>query len=166
MSSNREPLALIVQAIEKAGYQPGEDISICIDPASSEFYRDGQYHLRTENAALSAREMTAYYSELLDQFPIVLLEDGLAEDDWSGWKYLHQQLGSRAELVGDDLFVTNVKYIQRGIQENLASAALIKLNQIGTLSETFDAVALCQRHGWGRSYRIEVAKPPIRLLRI
>ncbi|WP_313689007.1 phosphopyruvate hydratase [Pantoea sp.] len=149
VSSNREPLALIVQAIEKAGYRPGEDISICIDPASSEFYRDGQYHLRTENAALSAREMTAYYSELLDQFPIVLLEDGLAEDDWSGWKYLHQQLGSRAELVGDDLFVTNVKYIQRGIQENLASAALIKLNQIGTLSETFDAVALCQRHGWG-----------------
>ncbi len=149
VSSNRDPLAFIVQAIEKAGYRPGEDISICMDPASSEFYADGQYHLRTEGSALSAAEMTAYYGELMDQFPVILLEDGLAEDDWAGWKHLHQQLAGRAELVGDDLFVTNVKYIQRGIDENLASAALIKLNQIGSLSETLDAVALCQRHGWG-----------------
>ncbi|QKJ89218.1 Enolase [Paramixta manurensis] len=149
VASNREPLEFIVQAIEKAGYRPGEDISICMDPASSEFYRDGKYHLRTESSALSAIEMTDYYGELMDQFPIILLEDGLAEDDWDGWKHLYQQLGSRAELVGDDLFVTNVKYIRRGIEENLASAALIKLNQIGSLSETFDAVALCQQHGWG-----------------
>ena len=149
VASNREPLQFIVQAIEKAGYRPGEDISICMDPASSEFFSDGRYHLRTEGSTLSAAEMTDYYGELMDQFPIVLLEDGLAEDDWAGWRHLHQQLGGRAELVGDDLFVTNVKYIQRGIEENLASAALIKLNQIGTLSETLDAVALCQQHGWG-----------------
>ena len=149
VSSNREPLEFIVQAIEKAGYRPGEDISICMDPASSEFYRDGKYHLRTGNCALSAEEMTDYYGELMSQFPIVLLEDGLAEDDWAGWKHLHEKLGGRAELVGDDLFVTNVKYIRRGIEENLASAALIKLNQIGTLSETFDAVSLCHENGWG-----------------
>ncbi|AHF79279.1 Enolase (plasmid) [Sodalis praecaptivus] len=149
VSSNREPLEFIVHAIEKAGYRPGEDISICIDPASSEFYRDGRYHLHSEGSALSAQEMTDYYAGLMDDFPIVLLEDGLAEDDWAGWKYLYQQLGSRAELVGDDLFVTNVKYIRRGIEEELASAALIKLNQIGTLSETLDAVALCHQYGWG-----------------
>lgn len=93
--------------------------------------------------------MTDYYAELLGQFPIVLLEDGLAEDDWSGWQHLNARLGQQIELVGDDLFVTNVKYIQRGIEENVANAALIKLNQIGSLSETFDAVALCQQHGWG-----------------
>ncbi|ENS0608686.1 phosphopyruvate hydratase [Klebsiella pneumoniae] len=149
VSSNREPLEFIVQAIEKAGYRPGEDISICMDPASSEFYCDGKYHLRTEHCALSAEEMTDYYGELMNQFPVILLEDGLAEDDWTGWKYLHDKLGGRAELVGDDLFVTNVKYIRRGIEENLASAALIKLNQIGTLSETFDAVSLCHENGWG-----------------
>lgn len=149
VSSNREPLALIVQAIERAGYRPGEDISICMDPASSEFYRDGKYYLRTEGSTLSASDMTAYYSELMNDFPVILLEDGLAEDDWAGWKLLHDRLAGRAELVGDDLFVTNVKYIQRGIDENLASAALIKLNQIGSLSETMDAVALCQQHGWG-----------------
>lgn len=149
VSSNREPLTLIVQAIERAGYRPGEDISICMDPASSEFYRDGKYYLRTEGSTLSASDMTAYYSELMNDFPVILLEDGLAEDDWAGWKLLHDRLEGRAELVGDDLFVTNVKYIQRGIDENLASAALIKLNQIGSLSETMDAVALCQQHGWG-----------------
>ncbi|SCC69734.1 phosphopyruvate hydratase [Kosakonia oryziphila] len=149
VSSNREPLEFIVQAIEKAGYRPGEDISICMDPASSEFYSDGKYHLRTESSALSSEEMTDYYGELMNQFPIILLEDGLAEDDWAGWKYLHNKLSGRAELVGDDLFVTNVKYIRRGIEENLASAALIKLNQIGTLSETFDAVSLCHENGWG-----------------
>lgn len=149
VSSNREPLKFIVQAIEKAGYRPGEDISICMDPASSEFYVDGKYHLRTEASTLNAAEMTDYYGELMDEFPIILLEDGLAEDDWAGWKHLHDQLAGRAELVGDDIFVTNVKYIRRGIEENLASAALIKLNQIGSLSETFDAVSLCQQNGWG-----------------
>lgn len=126
VSSNREPLELIVLAIEKAGYRPGEDIVICMDPASSEFYRDGKYHLRTENTELTSQEMTNYYQALVKNFPIALIEDGLAEDDWAGWKILHGALGEQIELVGDDLFVTNVKYIQRGIDENLANSALIK----------------------------------------
>jgi enolase len=149
VSSNRQPLELIVQAIEKAGYKPGDDIAVCVDPASSEFYKNGRYHLKTENRELSAEEMTAYYADLISQFPIVLLEDGLAEDDWAGWAVLHNALGHRIELVGDDLFVTNVRYIERGIKERLANAALIKLNQIGTVSETVNAVRLCQRHAWG-----------------
>lgn len=149
VSSNRQPLELIVEAIKKAGYRPGEDIVICVDPASSEFYKDGKYTLRTENAQLSAEEMTRYYEQLVNEFPVALIEDGLAEDDWAGWKILHDTLGDKVELVGDDIFVTNVKYIQRGIDENLANAALIKLNQIGTLSETIEAVQLCQDHNWG-----------------
>lgn len=149
VSSNRQPLELIVEAINKAGYRPGEDIVICMDPASSEFYADGKYTLRTENAQLSAEEMTHYYEQLVKDFPIVLIEDGLAEDDWAGWPILYRALGDKVELVGDDIFVTNVKYIQRGIDENLANAALIKLNQIGTLSETIEAVQLCQDNNWG-----------------
>jgi enolase len=149
VSSNHEPLELIVLAIERAGFRPNEDIVICMDPASSEFYRNGKYHLRTENAELTSQEMADYYQMLVKRFPIVLIEDGLAEDDWAGWKILHDRLGDQIELVGDDLFVTNVKYIQRGIDENLANAALIKLNQIGSLSETFDAVQLCHDNNWG-----------------
>ncbi|MFN3067127.1 phosphopyruvate hydratase [Serratia sp. J2] len=149
VSSNREPLELIVLAIERAGFRPNEDIVICMDPASSEFYRNGKYHLRTENAELTSQEMADYYQMLVKTFPIVLIEDGLAEDDWAGWKILHDRLGDQIELVGDDLFVTNVKYIQHGIDENLANAALIKLNQIGSLSETFDAVQLCHDNNWG-----------------
>lgn len=149
VSSNRQPLELIVEAINKAGYRPGEDIVICMDPASSEFYADGKYTLRTENAQLSAEEMTRYYEQLVNDFPIVLIEDGLAEDDWAGWQILHAALGGKVELVGDDIFVTNVKYIQRGIDENLANSALIKLNQIGTLSETIEAIQLCQDNNWG-----------------
>ncbi|MBG6025963.1 phosphopyruvate hydratase [Proteus mirabilis] len=149
VSSNRQPLELIVEAITKAGYRPGEDIVICMDPASSEFYTDGKYTLRTENTQLNAEEMTQYYAQLVNDFPIMLIEDGLAEDDWAGWKILHAALGGKLELVGDDLFVTNVKYIQRGIDENLANAALIKLNQIGTLSETIEAVQLCKDNNWG-----------------
>ncbi len=149
VSSNREPLELIVLAIERAGFRPNEDIVICMDPASSEFYRNGKYHLRTESAELTSQEMADYYQMLVKTFPIVLIEDGLAEDDWAGWKILHDRLGDQIELVGDDLFVTNVKYIQRGIDENLANAALIKLNQIGSLSETFDAVQLCHDNNWG-----------------
>lgn len=148
VSSNREPLELIVLAIGKAGYRPSEDIVICMDPASSEFYRDGKYHLHTENTELTSQEMTNYYQTLVKNFPIALIEDGLAEDDWTGWKILHDTLGAQMELVGDDLFVTNVKYIQRGIDDNLANTALIKLNQIGSLSETFDAVQLCHDNNW------------------
>lgn len=149
VTSNRKPLELIVSAIEKAGYRAGIDIAICIDPASSEFYRDGKYQLRTEGAALTSAEMTDYYQSLVYDFPIVLLEDGLAEDDWDGWKLLNKALGRHIEIVGDDIFVTNVKYIKRGIEEKLANAALIKLNQIGSLSETLDAVQLCHDNNWG-----------------
>ncbi len=148
VSSNHQPLELIVQGIEKAGYKPGRDIAICIDPASSEFYEDGMYNLRTEKSKKTSEEMVRYYESLIASFPIVLIEDGLAEDDWAGWSVLNRTLGDKVELVGDDLFVTNVKYIERGIKENLANAALIKLNQIGTLTETIRAVELCHRNGW------------------
>lgn len=149
VSSNHQPLELIVQSIEKTGYRPGEDIAICLDPASSEFFEEGRYTLKTEGSRLTALEMTNYYAELINKFPIILLEDGLAEDDWEGWALLFKALGHKIELVGDDLFVTNVKFIQRGIDENLANAALIKLNQIGTVTETVEAVRLCHRHAWG-----------------
>lgn len=149
VSSNRQPLELILRAVEKAGYRPGEDIAVCMDPAATAFHRDGLYHLRTEKRALSAEEMTEYYAAILRDFPVVLLEDGLAEDDWDGWAMRCNTLGRHVELVGDDIFVTNVRYIERGIKEHTANAALIKLNQIGTLSETIDAVRLCRRNGWG-----------------
>lgn len=149
VKSNREPLEYIVQAIEAAGFKPGEDVAICIDPASSEFAENGIYTLKTENAKLNATQMSDYYAKLIDDFPVVLLEDGLAEDDWEGWKVLYKKLAGRVELVGDDIFVTNITYIQRGIDEQLANSALIKLNQIGSLSETFDAVNLCHQNNWG-----------------
>ncbi len=149
VKSNREPLELICQAIEASGLKPGEDIGICLDPASSEFCKNGHYDLKTENRQLSSTEMVDYYAELVDQFPICLLEDGLAEDDWDGWPLLNEKLGEHIEIVGDDIFVTNVEYIMRGIAENCANSALIKLNQIGTLSETIDAVQLCHDCGWG-----------------
>jgi enolase len=147
--SNREPLDLIMAAVEKAGLRPGADVGIAMDPASSEFHRDGRYHLRRDGLELSSEEMAAYYSELVADYPICLLEDGLAEDDWDGWKALNRLLGQTIELVGDDLFCTNPALIQRGIDEDVANAALIKLNQIGTLSETVAATRLAQFHGWG-----------------
>jgi enolase len=148
VSSNREPLTLIIEGISAAGLTPGEHIAICIDPASSEFYKDGKYHLRTENRLLSSAEMIDYYESLVDDFPIVLLEDGLAENDWDSWPELNRRLGDRIEIVGDDLLVTNVKYIAKGIGLKAANAALIKLNQIGTLSETIEAVNLCYSADW------------------
>ena len=147
--SNREPLDLIVAAVEKAGLRPGADVGIAMDPASSEFHRDGRYHLGRDGLELSSEEMASYYSELVAEYPICLLEDGLAEDDWDGWKVLNRLLGQTIELVGDDLFCTNPALIQRGIDEDVANAALIKLNQIGTLSETVAATRLAQFHGWG-----------------
>jgi len=149
VSSNEEPLELIVQAIEKAGLKPGADVGIAIDPASSAFFEDGNYHLRTEKRTISAGEMVDYYEKLINAYPVVLLEDGLAEDDWEGWKILNTRLGGIIELVGDDLFVTNVERISRGIREDVANAALIKLNQIGTLTETIAAVRMCKKAGWG-----------------
>ncbi|MDA8396109.1 MAG: phosphopyruvate hydratase [Candidatus Dormibacteraeota bacterium] len=149
VGSNREPLDLIMAAVEKAGLRPGPDVGIAMDPASSEFHRDGRYHLRRDGLQLSSEEMAAYYSELVAEYPICVLEDGLAEDDWDGWKALNRLLGQTTELVGDDLFCTNPALIQRGIDEDVANAALIKLNQIGTLSETVAATRLAQFHGWG-----------------
>ena len=149
MSSNEEPLELIVKGIEKAGLRPGADVGIAMDPASSEFFEEGRYNLRTEKRTCSSLEMVDYYERLVNAYPICLLEDGLAESDWDGWRILNQRLGGVIELVGDDLFVTNVEYIARGIRENSANSALIKLNQIGTLTETIEAVRMCQQAGWG-----------------
>jgi enolase len=149
VSSNEEPLEVIVKGIERAGLKPGTDVGIAMDPASSEFFKDGRYNLRTENRTCSSEEMVDYYEKLVNAYPICSLEDGLAEDDWDGWQVLNQRLGGVIELVGDDLFVTNVKYIARGIRENSANSSLIKLNQIGTLTETIEAVRMCQQVGWG-----------------
>jgi enolase len=149
VSSNEEPLELIVKGIEKAGLNPGKDVGISMDPAASEFFEDGRYNLRTEKRTCASEEMVDYYEKLVDAYPICSLEDGLAEDDWEGWKMLNHRIGDLIELIGDDLFVTNVAYIERGIRENCANAALIKLNQIGSLTETIEAVKMCQRVGWG-----------------
>ena len=149
LKRNVEALELIVQAITAAGYQPGEDVAIALDPASSGFFEDGRYHLRTEGRKVDASEMVAMYADWTTRFPIVVLEDGLAEDDWDGWKILNRELGEKIELVGDDLFVTNVERIRRGIDEDVANAVLIKLNQIGTLTETVAAVNLAYGANWG-----------------
>jgi enolase len=149
MSSNREPLDLIIMAIEKTGLRPGHDVGLAMDPASSEFYDDGQYHLRTENRHLSSHDMVAYYEDLVHDYPLCLLEDGLAQDDWAGWKILNQRLGPTIELVGYDIFCTNQALIMRAMDDNIANAALIKLNQIGTVTETIEATRTAQFHGWG-----------------
>ncbi len=149
LKANEEALVLIVRAIEAAGYRPGEDVAIALDPASSGFYEEGLYHLRTESRRASSDEMVAMYADWVDRYPIAVLEDGLAEDDWGGWKALNRELGEKIELVGDDLFVTNVERIARGIREDVANAVLIKLNQIGTVTETVAAVEMARRAGWG-----------------
>jgi enolase len=149
LKKNSDAVELILKAIEKAGYKPGEQVAIALDPASSGFYEDGFYNLRTENRKVTSAEMVQMYSDWVTKYPIVVIEDGLAEDDWDGWKLLNKTLGGKIELVGDDLFVTNVKRIERGIQENAANAVLIKLNQIGTLSETIAAIEMAYKANWG-----------------
>ncbi len=149
VSSNEQPLEFIVKGIEKAGFKPGAEVGICLDPAASEFFEDGRYNLRTEKRTCTSEEMVEYFQKLVDAYPICSIEDGLSEEDWEGWRILNQRLGEVIELIGDDLFVTNVEYISRGIRENTANAALIKLNQIGSLTETIEAVRMCQRAGWG-----------------
>ena len=149
LKTNAEAVEVILQAIEKAGYKPGEQIALALDPASSGFYEDGLYNLRTEGRKVTSAQMVAMYAEWVKKYPIVVLEDGLAEDDWDGWKLLNQTIGDKIELVGDDLFVTNVERIQRGIAENAANAVLIKLNQIGTLSETIASIEMAHKAGWG-----------------
>jgi len=145
LKSADEALTFVMRAIEKAGYKPGEDVAITLDPASSEFYKNGKYELKGEGKSLSSEEMVALYKDLVTRYPIISIEDGLAEDDWAGWRLLTETIGSRVNLVGDDLFVTNPKRLARGIAEGSGNAILIKVNQIGTLSETLDAVDLAQR---------------------
>jgi enolase len=146
---NSDAVETILKAIEKAGYKPGEHIVLAVDGAVSSIYEDGFYHLRTENKKVKADGMVRMYEEWIRKYPILVLEDGLAEDDWEGWKLLNKTLGDKIELVGDDLFVTNVKRIARGIDENAANAVLIKLNQIGTLTETVSAIEMARKAGWG-----------------
>ncbi len=148
LKNNAEPIEYILRAIEKAGYKPGEEITIALDVASSELYEDGKYNLKGENRVLSAEELADYYVELVGKFPIVSIEDGMAEDDWEGWKVLTDKLGDKIQLVGDDLFVTNKKILKEGIEKNIANAILIKPNQIGTVSETMQTVRLAQRNGY------------------
>lgn len=149
LKTNAEAVELILKAIEKAGYRPGDDVVIALDPASSGFYEDGLYNLRTEGRKISSAEMVALWTDWIKKYPIAVLEDGLAEDDWDGWKLLNKTLGHHVELVGDDLFVTNVERIARGITENSANAVLIKLNQIGSLTETIAAIEMAYKAGWG-----------------
>lgn len=149
VSSNEEPLLLIIAAIEKTGYKPGSDISIALDTASSSFYENEKYILRTEKSELNSKELVDKFISLTDKYPIISLEDGLAEDDWDGWKILNKKLGNKIELVGDDIFVTNVERIERGIKEKIANAVLIKLNQIGTVTETIAAVKMAKKASWG-----------------
>jgi enolase len=148
LPSNQAALELLMDAIKAAGYRPGEDIALALDVAATEFYRDGKYVLEAEGRALSSEDMVGYLEGLVAGFPIVSVEDGLAEDDWSGWKLLTERLGRRCQLVGDDLFVTNVKRIRRGIDEQAANAVLVKVNQIGTLTETLESMALARAHNY------------------
>ncbi len=148
LGSNEEAIEVIVEAIEKAGYRPGEDIYIALDPAASEIYEDGQYHLKKENRVLSGQEMVAFYEDWVSKYPIISIEDGLAEDDWESWKLLTARLGDRVQIVGDDLLVTNVERVRRAIQEKAANSLLCKVNQIGTLTEAIAAVTMAQRAGW------------------
>jgi enolase len=151
LKSNSEAIELILEAITLAGYTPGEQISIALDPASSEFYdkEKGKYIFKkSDKRELSSEQMVDFYADWARQYPIVSLEDGLAEDDWAGWKLLTDKLGGRIQIVGDDLFVTNIKRLQRGIEEGVANSILIKLNQIGTVTETLEAIELGRRYGY------------------
>lgn len=148
LGGTTEALDFIMQAIEGAGYKPGEDVMLALDPAASEFYRDGKYILAGEDKILDSGEMAAYYADLCARYPIFSIEDGLAEDDWDGWKILTGLIGDKVQIVGDDLFVTNPLRIAQGIEQGVANSVLIKLNQIGTLSETFDAIDMAHRAGY------------------
>jgi len=145
LQSADEALGFIMRAIEKAGYKPGEDVVLALDCASTEFYKDGKYNLAGEGKVLDSEGMARYLADLVSRYPIVSIEDGMAEDDWQGWKLLTSELGDRCQLVGDDLFVTNTKRLAQGIAEGVANSILVKVNQIGTLTETLDAVAMAQR---------------------
>jgi enolase len=146
LASNEDAIAILVDAIEAAGYKPGVDIAIALDPAMSELYKDGKYHLAGEGQVFTSEQLVAWWTTLVNKYPIVSIEDGMAEDDWAGWSSLTKALGSRVQLVGDDLFVTNVKRLQRGIDEHIANSVLIKVNQIGTLTETLNTITLARNN--------------------
>jgi len=148
VDTHEAAIQLILRAIEKAGYKPGEDIALGLDCASTEFFRDGKYHLSGEKKTLTGPEFTKLLSDWCAKYPIISIEDGMAEDDWDGWKHLTQRLGSKVQLVGDDLFVTNTRLLKQGIDAGVANSILIKINQIGTLTETFAAIELAKRHGY------------------
>lgn len=148
LKSNEEAIVVIVEAIEKAGYKPGSDFYIALDPASSEIYEDGKYNLAGEGRVLTPEEMADYYAQLVEKYPIISIEDGMAEEDWEGWKILTDKVGNKVQLVGDDLFVTNEKRLAMGIEKKVANSILIKLNQIGTLTETLNAIEKANRAGY------------------
>ncbi|MBI6873546.1 phosphopyruvate hydratase [Clostridium aciditolerans] len=148
LKSNEEAIQVIVEAIEKAGYTPGKEIFIALDPASSEIYENGKYNLKGEGKVLSSEEMTDYYVNLANKYPIISIEDGMAEEDWEGWRMLTEKLGDKVQLVGDDLFVTNTSRLKTGIEKKVANSILIKLNQIGTLTETLNAIEMAERAGY------------------
>lgn len=150
LKANSEAVEVILEAIEKAGYKAGEQVAIAIDPAASEFYEEDTklYNLRKEGKKLNSEEMVAFWKHWVDQYPIVSIEDGLAQDDWTGWQLMVNELGNRVQIVGDDLLVTNPERVKRAIKDKSANALLVKLNQIGTLTETIEAVEICQRAGW------------------
>jgi enolase len=150
LKANAEAVEVILEAIDKAGYIAGEQVAISLDPAASEFYEaeSGLYNLRTEGRKLTSAEMVAFWESWVEQYPIVSIEDGLAEDDWDGWQLLTERLGDRIQLVGDDLLVTNPTRVRRAIKERSCNALLVKVNQIGSLTETIEAVEICQRAGW------------------
>jgi len=148
LPSNKQAVEAVVSAIEKAGYKPGKDCFIALDPAASEFYKDGKYILTKEGATLSSNEMVDYYVKWVSDYPIISIEDGMAEDDWSGWQLLSERLGSKIQLVGDDLYATNVNRLSRGIKLKASNSILIKPNQIGTLTETIAAIKMAQQAGW------------------
>jgi enolase len=148
LKSADEALAFIVRAIEKAGYRPGEDIALALDPAASEFYKDGRYEMTGEGKSFDAAGMVDYLADLAARYPIISIEDGLAEDDWEGWKLMTERLGQKLQIVGDDIFVTNTERLRRGIAEGSANSILIKVNQIGTLTETLEAVEMSHRAAW------------------
>lgn len=148
LSSNEEAIKVIIEAIEAAGYTPGKDAYIALDPASSEFYEDGKYNLAGEGKVLSPKEMVDYYEALVNKYPIISIEDGMAEEDWDGWKEITDRLGSKIQLVGDDLFVTNTARLKTGIEKGVANSVLIKLNQIGTLTETLNTIEMAERAGY------------------
>jgi enolase len=150
LSSNEEALATIVEAIDKAGYKPGEDVVLALDVAASGMYDEEKktYNLKGEGRIMTVEEMVDYYGELCDKYPIISIEDGLGEDDWDGWKLMTEKLGNKIQIVGDDLFVTNTERLQRGIDMGVANSILIKLNQIGTITETLDAIELAKTNGY------------------